>query len=127
MEMGKITKHEVFRKSSAQYIESMDVDEHDKYRGVSQSTVTDHTEVKVQITSKYKSRLIRILETGLNTNDKTKAINTYAIPETAYSFGLIKWNDNELEVLNTLTGETSSKYLFDHKDSPFQGKEEVEE
>lgn len=56
--------------------------------------------------------------------DKIKAINIYPVPILTFSFGLIKWNDTDLDWLNTLTRttcyNTNTKctiYIFPLRDS----------
>ena len=39
------------------------------------------------------------MKSGRNARNVTKAINTYAIPVLTYSFGVIEWNNTELENL----------------------------
>ena len=40
-----------------------------------------------------------ILESGMNTGNTTRAINTYVTPVLTYPLGIVGWNNTELEDL----------------------------
>jgi hypothetical protein len=60
----------------------MNEDEHYKHLSFLQSTLIGHSEVKEQTTTKYKSRLMIILKTGLNAKNKTS--NKYICNSSTY-------------------------------------------
>lgn len=92
----------------------MDANEYYKYLGYKQRSGIDHTTLKEELKHKYLQRLTKILRTELTARNKTKAINTYAIPILTYSFGVIRWTNTDLEALNTLTRSQCHKYRIHH-------------
>ena len=55
--------------------------------------------MKKELRENFEGRVKQILKTSLNSKNITKAINTYAVPVLTYSFGIVRWNDTELEEL----------------------------
>jgi hypothetical protein len=58
-----------------------------------------------------EKRLRIICKSYLNTANKIKAINTYAIPILTYSFGIISWSNTDLDSLERLV----QKALTNHR------------
>ena len=83
-------------------IETMTEKEFYKYLGVLQLRGPLQTAMKGILLKSFTKRLSSILRTGLNSANKIKAINTYAISLLTYSFGLIKWSDTDLEGINRI-------------------------
>lgn len=98
-------------------IKHMEAGETYKYLGYQQSTKLDHAEIKQTLREKYVGRLKAILKTELSGRNKTSAINAYAVPLLAYSFGVIKWNNTELEEMNRLTRTTCTRFRIHHPTS----------
>ncbi|CAH0721715.1 unnamed protein product, partial [Brenthis ino] len=95
-------------------ISTMDSKEIYKYLGYQQSTCLNHTDIKQALKTKYSQRLNTILKTHLSARNKTKTINTYAVPILMYSFGIIKWTDTDLNALNTMTRSQANKHNIHH-------------
>ncbi|CAG4992656.1 unnamed protein product [Parnassius apollo] len=72
-----------------------------KYLGIIQSLRINHSEVKM--IEVYNQSLKRILSSGLNGRNLTKAINIFAISELTYTFGVVNWSDTELEKIERST------------------------
>lgn len=100
-----------------QPLENMQPDETYKYLGFEQNTRIDHSETKKYIKTQYKNRLTQILRSKLNSGNIFKAINTYAIPLLAYSFGIIRWSVTDLEELNRLNRTELTKHRMHHPKS----------
>lgn len=49
-----------------------------------------------------------------------KALNTYAMPVVAFSFGIIKWSDTELLALNRSIRVQFTKHLTNHPNSSIE-------
>lgn len=114
----KVDSHNLEHQEGA--IDSMDFKESYKYLGYKQTTTLNHTEIKNSLKDKFKQRLNQILNTHLSSRNKTKAVNTYAIPILTYSFGVIKWSDTELESLNTTIRTASYRHNIHHIHSAVQ-------
>ena len=81
------------------YIKALENGEIYKYLGIKQMHKSKITDVKNEIKKTLSQRVIKILKSQLNSNNKFKAINTWAIPVLTYSFGIIKWSKTELEAI----------------------------
>jgi len=81
------------------YIKALENGEIYKYLGIKQMHKSKITDVKNEIKKTLNQRVIKILKSQLNSNNKFKAINTWAIPVLTYSFGIIKWSKTELETI----------------------------
>ena len=68
-----------------------------KYSGYEQNRGIDHKKITSDLKQKFANRANKIVNTKLNSRNLTKAINTYAIPQLTYSFGIMKWSRTELE------------------------------
>ena len=114
MIQGKYKKTENYTLDNNTQIEGMEESQYYKYLGYKQSIGIEHANIKEELKQKYTQRLKQILNTELSARNKTKAINTYAMPILTYSFGIIKWNNTELEELNRLTRTQCYKYKIHH-------------
>mgnify|MGYP000904802047 CR=1 FL=1 len=77
-------------------IEDMEPNEMFRYLGIQQNKRIEHKIMK-ELREKFVSHVKQILKTGLNSKNITKAINTSAVPVLTYSYGIIDWNDIELQ------------------------------
>jgi hypothetical protein len=81
-----------------------------KYLGIKQATSLNHTNIKKDITKQFQKRLIALLKTELKGKNISKAINTFAIPDLMYSYGIIKWSNTDLESLQRKIRTILTKY-----------------
>ncbi|KAJ8935917.1 hypothetical protein NQ314_012585 [Rhamnusium bicolor] len=95
----------------------MDENELYKYLGYEQTYVLEEKVVKSRIKERMQERMRQILKSSLSAINKTKAINTYAIPVAVYTFGTIKWTQTELEALDRQTRTLFTKYRTHHPKS----------
>ena len=98
---GKLKEGTELQLEDGKIVSAMSDDPY-KYLGYLQTNRIEHKTIKEKMREKFKTRLILILKTKLNSQKLTKAINTYAIPTLAYSFGVIHWSRTELEEINRL-------------------------
>ena len=59
--------------------------------------------MKVKIRKEYKRRIKLVLKSELNARNKIAAINTLAVPEILYSYGVIDWKLDEIQDLDRMT------------------------
>jgi hypothetical protein len=63
---------------------------------------------------------IPIIKSKLNGNNLIKAVNTYAVPLLAYSFGIIKWSKTNLQNINIQTRVLFTKFCKHHPKSAIE-------
>ena len=61
-----------------------------KYLGILESNVFDVTHIKLLVRQQFFQRSKSILQTQLNSGNKVKAINMFAIPVVRYSAALLE-------------------------------------
>lgn len=111
------TRADGFTCESGEIILGMEEEETYKYLGFLQSRKLEHKQIKDRLTKQFISRVTKIVKTKLNGKNLVKAINTYAIPVLSYSFGVIKWNKEELRRLRTRLSKILNKYCMHHPKS----------
>jgi Reverse transcriptase (RNA-dependent DNA polymerase) len=117
---GKITHSEEFEIDNDRRIGVMEEEDVYKYLGFTQAQRIDHKSMKVKMIETYKKRLGLILKTQLTGKNKIAAINTYAVPVLAYSFGIIKWTQTDIHALEILTRTTLTKHRMHHPKSAIE-------
>jgi hypothetical protein len=85
-----------------------------KYLGIQQDYRVNQTQLKAQFRDKYIERLKLVFKIKLNAKNNTTAINSWATPVLAYTFGVIDWSDTDLESLNRKTRVLLMKYRNHH-------------
>ncbi|KAL0274582.1 UNVERIFIED_CONTAM: hypothetical protein PYX00_002681 [Menopon gallinae] len=85
-----------------------------KYLGFQQSRRIEHGKIKDQLATKYTQRLNSILKSRLNGKNIVTAINTFAVPVLAYSFGIINWTKGDLYKLKTKTHKILTHHRIHH-------------
>ena len=55
--------------------------------------------MKVKIKKEYKQQIKLVLNSELNARNRIAAINTLAVPVVLYSYGIIDWKLNEIQIL----------------------------
>ncbi|KAI5738427.1 hypothetical protein M8J77_006974 [Diaphorina citri] len=98
-------------------IQNLDENQYYKYLGIKQYLNINHSQIKRELTNQYKSRLKKILNTGLKSKHLFMAINTYCVPILTYSFGLIKWSETDVKALDIDTRVSLTKNNTHHPKS----------
>lgn len=101
-------------------IEGMASHEVYKYLGYEQSRLMEHSLIKNSLRDKFRQRLMQICKTGLNSRNLFTALNTRAIPVLTYSFGVIKWNNTEIDDLERIVRTVLSKFCHQHPKSAIE-------
>ena len=68
-----------------------------KYLGIEELDSIRHDKVKEKVSSKFKSKLRKLLGSELNSRNLFQAINESILPLITYSFGIVNWNEDELK------------------------------
>ncbi|KAL1454809.1 hypothetical protein WDU94_008943 [Cyamophila willieti] len=98
-------------------IQPLQTNEQYKYLGIMENNEIDHKTLKEKLKEEYRKRLTKLLNTYLNGRNMIDAINTWAIPSLTYSFGIVKWNETELEELDYMTRRLLGKFRMLHPKS----------
>jgi hypothetical protein len=114
---GKLINTEGYRISEEEIRNDLTENLSYKYLDFHQLRGIKHTEIKEKLTTVFEKRLRIICKSYLNTANKIKAINTYAIPILTYSFGIISWSNTDLKSLERLVRKTLTNHSMHHPKS----------
>ena len=114
---GKLVDADSFRINERDEIRSMAEGESYKYLGFLQLKGIHHTAIKKELQEKFLYRVSRILKSFLSAGNKTKAINTFAVPLLTYSFGVVKWTKTDLEAIERALRVSLTKFRMHHPKS----------
>ena len=120
IEKGEVVETEGSALDKDITIEAMKGDELYKYLGYQQSKQIASKQVKATLTKNFQQRLHVILKTQLSGKNKSKAINTYAIPLLTYSFGVINWTQTDIDNIERKVRTTLTKYRYHHPKSAIE-------
>ena len=70
-----------------------------KYLGIEESFDVQHKNEKEKLKKKYLRRLRLVLGTELSAKSKIQTNGSLAVPVLRYSFGIVKWHQEELQKL----------------------------
>lgn len=88
-----------------------------KFLGFMQLKHIHHTEIKKKLHEKFLVRVNQILGTQLNSRNKMKGVNTFAIPLLTYSFGIIKWSITDIYAIETSVRTALTSHRMHHRTS----------
>lgn len=101
-------------------IEELGPDDAYKYLGIQQTFEIRQKENKEQAERELMRRTFKILKTYLNAKNKITAINTWAIPSIAYTFGIISWSATDLQKLDRKIRTALTKHRMLHPNSAIE-------
>ena len=73
--------------------------------------------MKAKLTEEFTRRIRRVLDSGLNSKNTVRAINTFAIPVLDYSFGIVGWSKTDADALQRKIRVLMTKYRKHHPKS----------
>lgn len=114
---GKLTRGEEMLIQDEMPLKQLGSEETYKYLGIQQALEIKTSDQKEAFKTKFFSRIRKILRSKLNSKALVTAINTWAIPSIAYSFGVIKWSNTDLKAIDTQVRVLLSKYGMHHPHS----------
>jgi hypothetical protein len=117
LQKGKLINTEGYHISEEEITNDLTENQSYKYLGFHQLRGIKHTEIQEKLTAMLEKRLRIICKSYLNTANKIKAINMYAIPILTYSFGIISWSNTDLESLERLVRKTLTNHRKLHPKS----------
>jgi len=86
-----------------------------KYLGIEEGFDIQHKNEKEKLKKEYLRRLSLVLSTELSVKYKIQAIGSLAVPVLRYSFGIIKWHQEELQKLDRKTRKLLTIHGQPHK------------
>ncbi|XP_044764376.1 uncharacterized protein LOC123320944 [Coccinella septempunctata] len=111
---GKLVSGEEMLIQNGITIQRLASDETYKYLGVQQALEIKTSDAKASFQQKFFDRVKKILKSKLSSKAMFTAINIWAVPSLAYSFGVIKWSNTELKAIDTKVRVLMSKYGIHH-------------
>ncbi|KAI5727844.1 hypothetical protein M8J77_007609 [Diaphorina citri] len=88
-----------------------------KYLGLQQNLNINESDTKKQFAEKFIERVKIIMNTELYSKNKILAINAWAVPVIAYTFGVINWSRTDLQALNRKVRTIMTQYRSHHPQS----------
>ena len=95
---GKRSPTENVQLSTGDLIQELENEATYKYLGLNESDRISHTSMKENLEKEYLTRVRKVLKSDLNSSNKIKAINTWAMPSLTYGYGVIKWSITDLSI-----------------------------
>uniref|UniRef100_H2ZWF0 Reverse transcriptase domain-containing protein n=1 Tax=Latimeria chalumnae TaxID=7897 RepID=H2ZWF0_LATCH len=95
-------------------IEELERKKRYKYLGMQQLLNINTMQIKEAVTATFKKWLKLIMKTQLNTKNKIQAINTWASPVLAYTYGVLKWSRTSLDALDRKVRATLKENCMHH-------------
>uniref|UniRef100_A0A3B3HW39 Reverse transcriptase domain-containing protein n=1 Tax=Oryzias latipes TaxID=8090 RepID=A0A3B3HW39_ORYLA len=80
-----------------------DIEDSYKYLGIPQANGNLEQATRKAATAKYLQRVRQVLRSQLNGKNKTRAINSYALPVIRYPAGIIRWPKEEVQTTDVKT------------------------
>ncbi|XP_045480887.1 uncharacterized protein LOC123685276 [Harmonia axyridis] len=114
VQRGKLVEGDEMQVQDSISIRRMGLDETYKYLGVQQGLEINLAESKATFKEKFFGRLRKVLASKLNSRSMFTAINTWAVPCIAYSFGVVRWSTTELQSMDTRVRVLLTKYGIHH-------------
>ena len=84
-------------------IQDLEEDAVYKYLGIEENDNILHKQIKTKVRAEYIRRLKKIVKTGLSSKNKITAINQLAVAVLSYGFGIVNWNQSELNSIDVKT------------------------
>ncbi|XP_044755067.1 uncharacterized protein LOC123314020 [Coccinella septempunctata] len=85
-----------------------------KYLGIQQALEIRTSHQKEAFKNKFFDRVRKILRSKLNSKAMFTALNTWALPSLAYSFGVLSWSSTDLKAIDTKVRVLLTKYGIHH-------------
>ena len=114
---GKRSSTENVQLSTGDLIKELENEATYKYLGLNEDDNISHTSMKENLEKEYLTRVRKVLKSDLNSSNKIKAINTWAMPSLTYGYGVIKWSVTDLETIDTRTRKLLTMNSMFHKKS----------
>lgn len=95
-------------------IQRLGPEESYRYLGLQQALEIRTADEKISFKKKFFDRVKKVLRSKLNAKALFTAINTWAVPSIAYSFGVIRWSNTDLKAIDKQVRVLLSKHGMHH-------------
>ncbi|KAJ0170136.1 hypothetical protein K1T71_014064 [Dendrolimus kikuchii] len=114
VQRGRIINSNGLELSEGMCFKTLSEDETYKYLGISQSLGIVDEDMKQLVTVRFFSRLKKVLNCLLSGGNKIRAFNSWVMPSLAYSFGILRWTQTELDALDRRVRCILTTYRMHH-------------
>jgi len=114
-----VAEHENLTHMCGEKIHSLSPDETHKYLGMQLLSVKT-MDVSRSVQEKVRARVKKVCKTHLYGRNKVTAVNTWAIPVTPYTFGVLDWSPTALQDFDRKLRSTLKKYRMLYPRSSLQ-------
>ncbi|KAJ0182259.1 hypothetical protein K1T71_001628 [Dendrolimus kikuchii] len=111
---GKVVNSPNLQLSENISLKSLSETETYKYLGMSESLGIADADVKQTVKDRFFCRLRKVLTSLLSGGNKVRAFNSWVMPVLAYSFGILRWTQTELDALDRRVRCLLTKYRMHH-------------
>ncbi|XP_052744244.1 uncharacterized protein LOC128199309 [Bicyclus anynana] len=116
VERGQVT-HTVGINPDLLNIKTLSETESYRYLGMSQSIGVQEADMKQSVCEGFYRRLTKICKSYLSGANKIRAYNGWVMPVLMYTFGVLRWTQTELDVLDRRVRTTMTLYRMHHPKS----------
>ncbi|XP_052738597.1 uncharacterized protein LOC112058219 [Bicyclus anynana] len=116
VERGQVT-HTVGINPDLLNIKTLSETESYRYLGMSQSIGVQEADMKQSVCEGFYRRLTKICKSYLSGANKIRAYNGWVMPVLMYTFGVLRWTQTELDVLDRRVRTTMTLYRKHHPKS----------
>ena len=100
VKQGRIVESDSNKLSDSTQLRSLLGTDTYKYLGISQALNINETEVKQSLKERFFGRLKKVLNSLLSGGNKVRAYNSWVMPLLIYSFGILKWTQKDLDIID---------------------------
>ncbi|XP_045535833.1 uncharacterized protein LOC123721337 [Papilio machaon] len=100
VQRGRVASSDGLQLTESMSFRSLSEGETYKYLGISQSLGIVDEDVKHLIKARFIGRLRKVLNSLLSGGNKFRAFNSWVMPSLTYSFGILRWTQTELDILD---------------------------
>ncbi|XP_045541510.1 uncharacterized protein LOC123723010 [Papilio machaon] len=100
VQRGRVASSDGLQLTESMSFRSLSEGETYKYLGISRSLGIVDEDVKHLIKARFFGRLRKVLNSLLSGGNKFRAFNSWVMPSLTYSFGILRWTQTELDILD---------------------------
>jgi hypothetical protein len=95
-------------------IHNLGIEDNYKFLGIQQLFGIAETTARKQVEKNALSRIEKVCISPLNVKNKITAINSWAVPVAANTFGVVKWPDTAIQAFGRKIRTTLTKHRLNH-------------
>ncbi|XP_045535408.1 uncharacterized protein LOC106709986 [Papilio machaon] len=114
VQKGKVVASENLQLTQDVALVSLSENESYKYLGMSEALGINDKGMKQLVKERFFCRLKKVLKSLLSGGNKCRAFNSWVMPVLAYSFGILRWSQTELDALDRKVRRLLTAYRMHH-------------